>query len=226
MKILIVEDEHPTRTFLKRGLMEEGYTADATSTAAEADEAVSVSRYDLIILDIMLPGTDGISLCRRWRERGLDCPVLLLTGRDAIKDRVAGLDAGADDYLVKPFAFEELLARLRALFRRRTGEALDRQLVVGPLTLDHNRREIKCRGKSLDLTPKEFSILEALMQRAGQVVSRTLLWELVWETQSEPNSNVVDVNVGSLRKKLDSDSSLIRTVRGAGYLLEVPSRGS
>lgn len=219
MKILVVEDEHPTRTFLKRGLTEEGYSVDTADTGPRADEAVFVNRYDLIILDVMLPGTDGLSLCRKWRERGVSCPVLLLTGRDTVRDRVTGLDAGADDYLVKPFAFEELLARMRALLRRRSGETSDQPLVVGPLTLDHTRREVKCRGTLLDLTPREYSILQALMQRDGQVVSRTLLWESVWETQSEPNSNVVDVNVGYLRKKLGDDASLIRTVRGSGYRL-------
>lgn len=226
MKILIVEDERPAGTFLKRGLNEEGYSVDTAETATEADEAVFLARYDLIILDVMLPGVDGLTLCRRWRERGLSCPVLLLTGRDAVRDRVAGLDAGADDYLVKPFAFEELLARLRALFRRRTGELLKKEMMVGPLTLDQSRREVKCRGKVLDVTPREFSILEVLMRRAGQVASRTVLWESVWETQSEPNSNVVDVNVGYLRKKLGEDSSMIKTVRGAGYLLETHPYGT
>ena len=220
MKILIVEDERTTSTFLKRGLTEEGYSVDTAETAGEADEAVFVNRYDLIILDIMLPGADGLTLCRRWRERGMSCPLLLLTGRDAVRDRVAGLDAGADDYLVKPFAFEELLARIRALLRRRTGELLDQELNLGPISLDSRKREVKCRGAIIDLTPREYSILEVLMQRAGQVVSRTLLWESVWETQSEPNSNVVDVNVGYLRKKLGDDSALIKTVRGAGYRFE------
>lgn len=226
MKILIVEDERPTSTFLKRGLTEEGYSVDTAETATEADEMVFVNRYDLVILDVMLPGADGLTLCRRWRERGMSCPVLLLTGRDAVRDRVAGLDAGADDYLVKPFAFEELLARLRALLRRRTGELFEQELVVGPLTLDHSRREVKCRGEVLDITPREYSILEVLMQRVGQVVSRTLLWESVWETQSEPNSNVVDVNVGYLRKKLGDDSSMIKTIRGAGYRLEAHPDGN
>lgn len=226
MKLLIVEDEHPTRTFLKRGLSEEGYSVDTAETGAEADEAVFVTRYDLIILDIMLPGVDGLTLCRKWRERGIKCPILLLTGRDAVRDRVTGLDAGADDYLVKPFAFEELLARLRALLRRGTDEHFEQDLVVGSLSLDHRRREVTCRGEVLDMTPKEYSILEVLMRRAGQVVSRTVLWESVWETQSEPNSNVVDVNVGSLRKKLGRDSSLIKTVRGSGYRLTAPSGGT
>ena len=171
MKLLIVEDERPTSTFLKRGLVEEGYSVDTAETAAEADEAVFVNKYDLIILDVMLPGADGFTLCKMWRGRGLSCPVLLLTGRDAVRDRVTGLDAGADDYLVKPFAFEELLARIRALLRRRTGTLEEADLVVGPLTLVPTRREIKVRDQVLDLTPREYSILEALMRRAGQVVS-------------------------------------------------------
>lgn len=220
MKILVVEDERPTATFLKRGLSEEGYIVDLAATGDQADEAVFVNRYDLVILDIMLPQTDGVTLCKRWRERGLSCPVLFLTGKDSIQDRVSGLDAGADDYLVKPFAFEELLARLRALIRRRNSVAVQPELRVGKIQLDPGRRSVRCDGEKLDLTPKEFAILEVLMKRSGQIVSRTLLWELVWESHSEPNSNVVDVNVGYLRRKLGKSSSLIKTVRGAGYLLE------
>jgi DNA-binding response OmpR family regulator len=220
MKLLIVEDECPTATFLKRGLAEEGYSVDTAETGGQADEAVFVNRYDLIILDIMLPGTDGITLCRKWRERGLQCPILLLTGRDSVQDRVAGLDAGADDYLVKPFAFEELLARLRALLRRRTEVVQAPELSVGILHLNPAKRVVKCQDQKLDLTPREYSILEILMRKAGQIVSRTMLWESVWETHSEPNSNVIDVNVGYLRKKLQDHSSLIKTVRGAGYILE------
>jgi DNA-binding response OmpR family regulator len=220
VKLLIVEDELPTATFLKRGLVEEGYSVDTADTSVKADEAVFVNRYDLIILDVMLPGADGFTLCKRWRAAGLSCPILLLTGRDAVRDRVAGLDAGADDYLVKPFAFEELLARLRALLRRKSDVIEETELTAGPLSLVRSRREVKIRNETLDLTPREYSILEALMQRAGQVVSRTLLWESVWETQSEPNSNVIDVNVGYLRKKLGADAHLIKTVRGSGYLIE------
>jgi DNA-binding response OmpR family regulator len=220
MKLLIVEDEHPTATFLKRGLSEEGYSVDVAETGGQADEAVFVNRYDLVILDVMLPGTNGLTLCRKWRECGLQCPVLLLTGRDSIEDRVAGLDSGADDYLVKPFAFEELLARLRALLRRRSDVVQTPEISVGILHLNPAKRVVKCRNKRLDLTPREYSILEILMRRAGLVVSRTVLWESVWETHSEPNSNVIDVNVGYLRKKLGEDSGLIKTVRGSGYIIE------
>ena len=220
MKILVVEDEKPTATFLGRGLSEEGYAVDVVESGQKADEAVFVNRYDLIVLDVMLPGVDGFTLCRRWREQGLKCPVLFLTGRDAIQDRVQGLDAGGDDYLVKPFAFEELLARLRALARRQVREPSLPELVAGPLRLDPNKRQADCQGERLDLTPKEYAILEALVRRRGQIVSRTLLWESVWESHSEPSSNVVDVNVGYLRKKLGSYSEMIKTVRGAGYLLD------
>lgn len=192
-------------------------------TGPEADEAVFVNPYDLVVLDVMLPGTDGLTLCRRWRERGFTGAVLLLTGRDSVQDRVSGLDAGADDYLVKPFAFEELLARLRALARRRTSEPPATLMKVGPLVLDPLRREVRCKGERLELTPKEYSILEVLMNRPGRVVSRTLLWENAWESHSEPNSNVVDVNVGYLRRKLGDDAKLIRTVRGSGYVLEPES---
>ncbi|MCA9780515.1 MAG: response regulator transcription factor [Candidatus Eremiobacteraeota bacterium] len=220
MKILVVEDEKPTATFLGRGLSEEGYAVDVVESGQKADEAVFVNRYDLIVLDVMLPGVDGFTLCRRWREQGLKCPVLFLTGRDAIQDRVQGLDAGGDDYLVKPFAFEELLARLRALARRQVREPSLPELVAGPLRLDPNKRQADCHGERLDLTPKEYAILEALVRRRGQIVSRTLLWESVWESHSEPSSNVVDVNVGYLRKKLGPYSEMIKTVRGAGYLLD------
>ena len=220
MKILVVEDEKPTATFLNKGLTEEGYTVEVVDSGPSADEAVFVNRYDLIVLDVMLPGSNGFALFRRWREPGPLCPVLLLTGRHAIQDRVQGLDAGGDDYLVKPFAFEELLARLRALARRRQREPALPELIAGPLRLDPNKRQADCDGERLDLTPKEYSILEALIRRRGQIVSRTLLWEAVWESHSEPNSNVVDVNVGYLRRKLGARADLIKTVRGAGYLLE------
>lgn len=220
MKILIVEDETPTANFLRKGLHEEGYTVDLARHGAEADDLVFVVKYDLIVLDVMLPEMDGISLCRRWRERGVTCPILLLTGRDSVQDRVQGLDAGADDYLVKPFAYEELLARLRALLRRRGSSLQSPVIQVGDLVLNPVRREVKCKGEKLDITPREFAILEILMERAGQVVSRTLLWESVWESHSEPNSNVVDVNVGYLRKKLGNHSQIIKTVRGSGYLLD------
>lgn len=222
MKILVVEDEKPTSEFLRRGLTEEGYTVDVAGDGNEADEAIFVNKYDLVVLDVMLPGTDGLTLCRRWRERGLSCPVLLLTGRDGIQDRVGGLDAGADDYLIKPFAFEELLARLRALSRRRSHLAEASERRVGPLLLDTRRRELRCDGEKIELTAKEYAILEVLIERAGRIVSRTLLWELVWESHSEPNSNVVDVYVGYVRKKLGPRADLVRTVRGAGYMLEVP----
>ena len=223
MKLLLVEDEATTASFLKRGLSEEGYAVDLARRGDEADELIYVNRYDIVVLDVMLPGADGLSLCRKWRERGFSGPVLMLTGKDSVQDRVQGLDAGADDYLVKPFAFEELLARLRALSRRRGHETGSPVVTVGPITLNPIRHEVRLREERLDLTPKEYAILEILVRRPGQVVSRTLLWESVWESQSEPNSNVVDVNVGYLRKKLGDDAAMIRTVRGAGFLLEPPS---
>lgn len=220
MRILLVEDEGTTASFLRRGLSEEGYAVDLCRTGDEADEAIYVNSYDMAVLDVMLPGMDGLTLCRRWRERGYAGAVLLLTGKDSVHDRVAGLDAGADDYLVKPFAFEELLARLRALARRRTSTPTTTVVKVGPLSLNPARREVKLRGEKLDLTPKEYAILEVLIHRPGKIVSRTLLWESAWESHSEPNSNVVDVNVGYLRRKMGDDAKLIRTVRGSGYVLE------
>lgn len=220
MKILIVEDEVVTASYLRRGLIEEGYSVETANHGSLADEAVHVQHFDLILLDLMLPGKDGFQLCREWRAQGLRAPILILSGRQALSDRVAGLDAGADDYLVKPFAFEELLARMRALLRRPAHlESRDR-LEVGSLSLDLTRKEAQVAGEALDLTAREFELLEVLARHARRVVSRTVLWESVWESHSEPNSNVVDVYVGYLRRKMGDYGSLIKTVRGSGYLLE------
>lgn len=220
MKILIVEDEVVTASYLRRGLVEEGYSVETANHGGLADEAVHVQQFDLILLDLMLPGKDGFQLCREWRAQGLRAPILILSGRQALSDRVTGLDAGADDYLVKPFAFEELLARIRALLRRPAHlESRDR-LEVGLLSLDLRRKEARVAGETLDLTAREFELLEVLARHACKVVSRTVLWESVWESHSEPNSNVVDVYVGYLRRKMGDHGALIKTVRGSGYLLE------
>ncbi|MBS2039238.1 response regulator transcription factor [bacterium] len=222
MKLLLVEDEENTVGFLQRGLREEGFVVDVARTAREADLAVHDQDYDAILLDVMLPGEDGFSLCRRWRARGLNLPVLFVTARDALPDRVEGLNLGADDYLVKPFAFEELLARLHARLRRREGTARNEPLRAGPLELDLAARQARLHGNLLDLTSREFLILELLVTHANQVVSRAQLWEQAWETGSEPSSNVVDVYVGYVRHKLGEGRGLIQTVRGLGYRFSVP----
>lgn len=228
MKILIVEDETITASYLRRGLTEEGYSVEVARCAELADEAVHMQEFDLILLDVMLPGRNGFELCSEWRAQGLKAPILILSGRQSVVDRVFGLDSGADDYLVKPFAFEELLARIRALLRRpfHHNEELDSRLVVGPLMVDPLRKEASLGGQPLDLTARELHLLEVLARRARQVVSRTVLWEAVWESNSEPNSNVVDVYVGYLRKKLGKHAEMLRTVRGSGYMLEGSDSGS
>ncbi len=195
MKILVVEDEAPTAAFLKRGLTEEGFAVDVARDTAEADEAVKVYEYDVVLLDVMLPGGDGFALCRRWREEGVTAPILFLTARDDVPDRVRGLDAGGDDYLVKPFAFAELLARVRALLRRPHGGSLRPEIEVGDLMVDTSRRHVTRGGKPVPLTTREYQLLEFLARNAGKVVTRTALWEHVWESGAEPDSNVVDVYV-------------------------------
>lgn len=223
MKILVVEDEAPTAAALKRGLGEEGFAVDIAAHAAAADEAVAVYEYDAIVLDVRLPGGDGFSLCRRWRENGLTVPILFLTACDDIADRVRGLDLGADDYLVKPFAFAELLARVRALVRRGPAAQPSPELRVADLVIDTARRRVTRSGRIVPLTAREYQILEYLARNVGRVVTRTVLWEHVWESDAVPDSNVVDVYVRYLRNKLGREPDLIRTVRGGGYVLESPA---
>ena len=222
MKVLVVEDEAPTAAALKRGLGEEGFAVDVAADAPAADEAARVYDYDAIILDVRLPRGDGFTLCRQWREAGLTTPILFLTACDDIADRVRGLDLGADDYLVKPFAFEELLARVRALVRRGPSPHPSPELRVGDLVIDTARRRVARGGRIVPLTAREYQILEFLARNAGRVVTRTVLWEHVWESDAVPDSNVVDVYVRYLRNKLRREPDLIRTVRGGGYVLEAP----
>lgn len=219
MRILIVEDEHKISAYLKRGLEEQGYAVDAAFTGIEALDWVQAAPYDLIILDIMLPEIDGITLCRELRVRGMRMPILMLTARDAIDDRVTGLDAGADDYLIKPFAFNELLARVRALLRRNQDAPKVTTLQVGDLVLDTLARRVSREGKRIDLTPKEYAILEFLMREKGRVLTRTQIAEHVWNYEVYNQSNIVDVYIRNLRRKVDDgyQLKLIRTVRGVGY---------
>ena len=225
MKILVVEDEAPTAAFLKRGLGEEGFAVDVARDAAEAAEALGLYDYDLILLDVMLPGSDGFTLCRRWRASGVTAPILFLTAREDVADRVRGLDAGGDDYLVKPFAFAELLARVRALLRRPHAGSVPPEIHVGDLVIDTNRRHVTRAGTAVALTTREYQLLEFLARNAGKIVTRTALWDHVWESGSEPDSNVVDVYVRYLRNKLGRQPDLIRTVRGGGYVLETAATG-
>jgi DNA-binding response OmpR family regulator len=222
MRILLVEDDEKAARLLARGFREEGFVVDIVSSAEEGDEQAFVTDYELIILDWMLPGRDGLSLCRDLRQRGAQAPILMLTARDALADRVTGLNAGADDYLTKPFAFEELLARARALLRRSelTRPAL---LTIDDLTVDPLTHKVTRGTRSLDLTRKEFSILELLMRRPGEVVSRTRLAEQVWQADVQSIDNLIDVHVSNLRRKIDASGAtpLLHTVRGRGFRIAV-----
>jgi two-component system, OmpR family, response regulator len=221
MRVLVVEDELKMAGLLKRALEEEGYAVDVAGRGEDALWFGTENPYDAIVLDVMLPDLDGFEVSRRLREAGRWSPVLMLTARDAVADRVAGLDAGADDYLTKPFSFAELLARLRALVRR-GGAERPPVLRVGDLSLDPARRTVTRDGTSIDLTAREFALLEYLMRRAGEVLTRTQLIEHVWDFAYDGDSNVVDVYIRYLRNKVDRPfgRDSIRTVRGAGYRLE------
>jgi two-component system OmpR family response regulator len=220
MRVLIVEDDVKMAGLIRRGLVEEGLAADVAGAGDDALWMAGATEYDAIVLDVMLPGMDGFELCRRLREAGRWSPVLMLTARDAVRDRVAGLDAGADDYLVKPFSFAELHARLRSLARR---PPLERPAVakVGDLRLDPRTRQVWRGGREISLSAKEFALLETFMRRPGQVLSRYQLLEHCWDYTYENRSNVVDVYVRYLREKIDRPfgTTSIETVRGAGYRL-------
>ncbi|HXV58308.1 MAG TPA: response regulator transcription factor [Gaiellaceae bacterium] len=225
MRILVVEDEPKMANLLRRGLAEEGHAADLARSGADALWMARATAYDAVVLDVMLPGPDGMEVCRRLREAGVWAPVLMLTARDAVEDRVAGLDAGADDYLPKPFSFAELLARLRALHRR-GAEERPAVLCVGDLRLDPATHRV-WRGKvEVELSAKEFALLEAFMRQPGDVLSRDRLLEHAWDHAYEQRSNVVDVYVRYLREKIDRPfgRSTLETVRGAGYRLRGDGR--
>ncbi|MDW8046175.1 MAG: response regulator transcription factor [Chloroflexota bacterium] len=222
MHILIVEDERRLAAAVRRVLEEEGHVVDVVHDGEDGLYQALLEEYDAIILDVMLPGKDGIAVARELRAKGRTTPILMLTARDAIPDRVAGLDAGADDYLVKPFALSELLARLRALDRRaRMSAAEPHVLRVADLELDLRAREARRQGKRIELTAKEFALLEALMRHPGQVLTRSQLLDMVWHYDASIESNIVDTYIHYLRTKVDKDfePKLIRTVRGAGYAL-------
>jgi DNA-binding response OmpR family regulator len=223
MRVLVVEDSRRLAGIVKRGLLEEGYAVDNAYDGEEAEFMAESAPFDLVILDIMLPKKDGLAVCRDLRAKGVNTPILVLTAKDSVEDKVTGLDAGADDYLVKPFAFSELLARVRALLRR---EVLPKtqKLQIGELILHPLSREVWRDGTRLELTAKEYAILEYFMRRPNAVVTRTMLAESVWDYEFDGLSNVIDVYVRRIRQKIDrgGQSSLIQTVRGAGYRLRVP----
>ena len=221
MRVLIVEDEAKMASLLRRGLRNEGIAADVADRGADAIWMAGSTDYDAIVLDLMLPGIDGFEVCRRIRDDGVRSPILMLTARDAIRDRVAGLDGGADDYLTKPFSYDELLARLRALARRGPVEH-PAELVVGELALDPARRRVRRGDTEIVLSGREFAVLETFMRNPGRVLSRFELLEHVWEGAYENRSNVVDSYVRLLRRKIDRPfgTDSIETVRGAGYRLK------
>jgi two-component system OmpR family response regulator len=221
MRLLVVEDDVKLARALERGLQREGYAVDLAGTGDDALSQATANDYDAVVLDVMLPGRDGFSVCRTMRTNERWAPVLMLTARDQVTDRIRGLDAGADDYLVKPFDFGELLARLRALIRRGPSERPP-VLEVGDLHIDPAARIVTRAGRAIELTVREFALLQFLAQRAGEVVSREQLLEHVWDSTEEGSTNVVDVYIGYLRNKVDRPfrGKIIRTVRGIGFMLE------
>lgn len=226
MRILVVEDEKRIADFLTRGLENAGYAVDAASDGATAIDQAARTDYDLIILDLMLPDIDGLKVLERIRSKKVGPPVLILSARGAVDDRVKGLEQGADDYLTKPFAFVELLARVRALLRR--GQPAPERLQVGDLHLDIMRRKVTREGETIELAPKEFGILEYMMRNKGRPLSRTMIVEHVWDMDYDGLTNIVDVYIRHLRSKIDDkfQAKLIQTVRGIGYMIELPEKPS
>lgn len=224
MKLLIIEDEPKTADYLRQGFSESGLTADIARTGTDGLHLALTETYDLVVLDVMLPGLDGWAVLRGMRAVGKDTPVLFLTARDQVDDRVKGLELGADDYLTKPFAFAELLARVRTLLRRgKAAQLLDR-IAVADLEIDLLRHRVTRAGKRIDLTAKEFALLELLARRRGEVLPRSLIASQVWDMNFDSDTNVIDVAVRRLRAKIDDDFDvkLVQTVRGMGYVLRTP----
>jgi DNA-binding response OmpR family regulator len=219
MRILLVEDEKGVANFIKKGLTEEYYSIDHSPDAEGGLLFLETNKYDLIILDVMLPGMSGFDLCKKIRQQRIHSPILMLTARDSVKDKVHGLDSGADDYLTKPFSFDEFLARVRALLRRKQDQLTE--LTHGPLKIDAISHRVYAGGREVVLRPKEFSILMYLMKNKGRVLSRTQILENIWGYDFNPNTNIVDVHIKALREKLKEYSltDLIRSVRGVGYMV-------
>lgn len=225
MRLLLVEDEPKLASFVEQGFAQESFAIDVARDGEEALDRVRATTYDLVILDIMLPGKDGFAVCRELRGMNLNIPVLMLSARGMVEDRVRGLDIGADDYLTKPFSFAELSARVRALLRRRDPVRL--ALTVADLILDPISRVVRRGERRIDLTPKEFALLEYLMRNAGQVVTRAMIAERVWDFTWDRLTNVIDVYINHLRKKIElqDEPRLIHAVRGAGYVIREPQDG-
>ncbi|WP_053149613.1 heavy metal response regulator transcription factor [Pseudomonas sp. P97.38] len=222
MKLLIVEDQTKTGQYLRQGLSEAGFNADLVADGITGQQLALSGEYAVLILDVMLPGRDGWQILQAVRGAGLDTPVLFLTARDAIQDRVHGLELGADDYLVKPFAFSELLARVRSLLRRGGSTPQETSLQLADLRLDLIRRRVERAGRRIDLTAKEFALLEMLLRRQGEVLPKSLIASQVWDMNFDSDTNVIEVAIRRLRLKIDDEfpSKLIHTVRGMGYVLE------
>jgi two-component system OmpR family response regulator len=223
MRILVAEDDQVIADFVSQGLREAGYAVDVAATGSDALRRAQDGGYDAAVMDVMLPELDGLSVIEQLRAKKNQMPVLILSARHTVDDRVKGLQAGGDDYLTKPFAFAELIARLQALLRRSGGASEPTRLTVGDLTLDLLSRRVERAGKVLDLRPREFALLEYLMRHPGRVLSKTMILSHVWGYSFDPGTNVVDVLVSRLRDKIDEgfDTKLIHTVRGAGYVLKV-----
>jgi len=221
MRILIVEDDRKVGAFLQKGLKEEQYAVDVCRDGEEAVDWASINSYDVIVLDIMLPKKDGFAVCRELRQKGMLTPILMLTAKDSVEDKVSGLTEGADDYLTKPFSFEELLARIRALLRR-TQDYKTKVLRVGDLEMDTAKRQAIRAGKQIPLSGKEYALLEYLMRNKGRVVTESMIVEHVWDMNYEGTSNIVNVYINYLRKKIDSEFEvkLVRTIRGHGYTID------
>ncbi len=227
MRILVVEDERKVAGFIRQGLEEEGHAVEVAGDGATAlDLLLGAPPWDLVVLDVMLPKRDGLDVLKTLRGRGLTTPVLVLTARDAVADKVAGLDLGADDYLTKPFAFEEFLARVRALLRRGTDQRAS-VLRLGDLTLDPATRQAARSTRRIELTAREYSLLDYFMRHAGRVLTRPMIAEHVWGLDFDAESNIIDVYIGYLRRKIDGpgEARLLHTVRGSGYVMKVETRG-
>ena len=220
MRLLLVEDDARIARFVAKGLREQAYAVDVSATGEDALYQAAVNTYDLVILDVMIPAPDGFAVCRELRKSGQRMPILMLTARDAVEDRIAGLDHGADDYLTKPFEFRELLARLRALLRR-SGELRPEKITVADLVLDTGAQTAKRAGRGVTLTAKEYALLEYLARNAGRVVRRAEIAEHVWDETFDPFSNLIEVYINRVRRKIDADSPhpLLHTRRGVGYVL-------
>src|SRR5579863_9585051 len=220
MRVLVVEDDAKIASFVVNGLKQSGFAVDRCANGEEAHVMASATPYDAAIVDVMLPKLDGLSLIQMLRKEGVHTPVIILSARATVDDRIKGLQAGGDDYLTKPFAFSELLARVQALIRRSTNTTEPTRLVIGDLVLDLLNREVTRAGEKIDLQSREFALLEYLMRHAGRVVTKTMIMEHIWDYSFDPQTNVVDVLVCRLRNKIDKDKEMIQTIRGVGYVLK------